>query len=213
MSYEVKNYYELDFDNGVVNNAFVYDLKESLRASGFPARLDPNDFDLEKSLKRAKKLGSVPSGTAHDCFLKGIVVNFDLTLTHTAWLQLSRYHFIDIVSSMSKMYRLTKMDLNKQCTKNVDERIIKIVQEKINYFNSIEEPEEKKEYFNTLVDNVPLGLKLTARVTTNYLQLKTIKRQRKNHKLKEWHKIIEFIDSLPFFKEFTEINEEARRNH
>ena len=48
----------------------------------------------------------------------------------------------------------------------------------------------------------PMGLELTARVTTNFLQLKTIYNQRKNHKLPEWLQFCEFIKSLPFAEEF-----------
>jgi hypothetical protein len=43
-----------------------------------------------------------------------------------------------------------------------------------------------------------MGLELTARITTNYLQLKTIYAQRHNHKLEEWRDFCRFIESLPF---------------
>jgi hypothetical protein len=53
-----------------------------------------------------------------------------------------------------------------------------------------------------LVYNCPMGLELTARVTTNYLQLRTVYRQRKNHRLTEWHVFCDFIRNLPHAKEF-----------
>lgn len=83
--------------------------------------------------------------------------------------------------------------------KYVDDRIISIVQEyaekwlKNNDYDS----------FIRLVSNTPLGLELFMRVSTNYLQLRTIYHQRKNHKLKEdWSAICKMIESLPYFKEF-----------
>ena len=48
-----------------------------------------------------------------------------------------------------------------------------------------------------LLYNAPSGLELTARVTTNYRQLKTIYHQRKNHLLPNWQMFCEFIRSLP----------------
>jgi len=43
----------------------------------------------------------------------------------------------------------------------------------------------KKEFFQKIIYNVPMGFKLGARVNTNYLQLKTIYEQRKHHRLEE----------------------------
>ena len=54
-----------------------------------------------------------------------------------------------------------------------------------------------------IVSNCPYGIELFMRCTTNYLQLKTIYKQRKKHKLKEdWGAFCEWIEQLPFFEEF-----------
>ena len=47
-------------------------------------------------------------------------------------------------------------------------------------------------------DEVKIGDKLTARVSTNYLQLKTMYAQRKNHRRTEWKKFCKWVGSLPF---------------
>ena len=44
----------------------------------------------------------------------------------------------------------------------------------------------------------PCGFILTARITTNYLQLKTIYAQRKNHTLPEWRLFCKWIEQLPY---------------
>ena len=49
--------------------------------------------------------------------------------------------------------------------------------------------------------NIPTGFELTARMTTNYRQLKTIYFQRKSHKLPEWREFCHWIETLPMFKE------------
>lgn len=63
------------------------------------------------------------------------------------------------------------------------------------YNNSTEE-EKKEKYLKVLYSN-PCGMKLTAGMTTNYRQLKTIYKQRKNHKLPEWRIFCKQIEELP----------------
>ena len=47
-----------------------------------------------------------------------------------------------------------------------------------------------------------MGTELFVRVSTNYEQLATIYKQRKNHKLKEdWGEFVKFVNSLPYSKE------------
>lgn len=53
-----------------------------------------------------------------------------------------------------------------------------------------------------LISNTPLGFNLKARITTNYLQLKTIYNQRKNHKLPEWKQFCSWVEELPYTNKF-----------
>lgn len=50
-----------------------------------------------------KNLGSSDIGSGHDNFLNGIVVQFDLTFSNKAWVEMQRYHFIDFVSSIGRV--------------------------------------------------------------------------------------------------------------
>lgn len=53
-----------------------------------------------------------------------------------------------------------------------------------------------------IISNCPMGAELTVHVSTNYEQLATIYKQRKNHKLKEdWGEFCKFIEQLPYAKE------------
>jgi hypothetical protein len=49
-----------------------------------------------------------------------------------------------------------------------------------------------------LAYSCPMGIELTARITTNYLQLKTQYQQRKNHKLGEWRQYCQWVETLPY---------------
>ena len=152
----------------------------------------------DKDLKRVKHLGNATHGSGHDCFAKGITVQFDLQVPEYIWRQLDRYHFIDYVSSQSKMHRLAKLDIESSCNEYVAQGVMDVVKVLQELYN------DNPSYVNymMLVSNCPLGLELTMRCSTNYMQLKTIYNQRKNHKLKEdWGAYIEFIQSLPYAKE------------
>lgn len=202
-----------------VDNVKVYDLEESVIASGYPmitnvlsedikplrAFLKGFDFinsDKEKHkcmnhLARANRLGTTLKGEGHDQFLTGIRVAFDLTFTNKAWVELERYRFIEFVSSQSTMHRISKFDLREQYNEYVDERIVAIMEELKDRYN---ESRDKEDYLRLLYSN-PAGFQLTARLTTNYRALKTVYSQRKNHRLPEWGEFCEWVETLPYFKE------------
>lgn len=53
-----------------------------------------------------------------------------------------------------------------------------------------------------IISNCPMGAELWVHCSTNYEQLATIYKQRKNHKLKEdWGEFCAWIESLPYAKE------------
>lgn len=181
-----------------ISNARIYGLEESMVASGYPMATKPlldcvTTEDMEKAKARTAKLGIAPIGSGHDQFLTSIVVQFDLTFPLKAWVELQRYHFVDFCSSMSTMHRIAQMDVRECCNQYVDENILDILSKKIDNYN--ENP--SKENFYQVIYNIPSGFEYTARLTTNYRQLKTIYNQRKNHRLPDWHVFCKWIKSLP----------------
>ena len=184
-----------------IDNVEIYGFWESIKASKYPMSTDTNKCSKEIT-KMTKSLGNVPTGTGHDNFLKGIIVQFDLTMTNKMSVELERYHFIDFVSSQSTMHRITKFDLDKAYIGYVDPRVIDIMKEKVAEYNALEDKtteEAKKKYLKILYTN-PAGMYLTARMTTNYQQLKTIYQQRKNHRLPEWQTFCDWLETLPSFR-------------
>ena len=181
-----------------INNVNVYGLEESIAASGYPMATEiMNLVDIkkagEKSNERAKKLAKTAIGSGHDQFLTSIVVQFDLTFPLKAWVELQRYHFIDFCSSMSTMHRIINMDIDKYCNKYVSENIKSILRTYILEYKE----NSTEENFRKVIYNIPSGFEYTARLTTNYRQLKTIYSQRKNHRLPDWRIFCEWIETLP----------------
>lgn len=100
---------------------------------------------------------------------------------------------------MSTMHRIAQILLSNDSVfiEYTDPRIIDVVREKAETYNRTKDPED----YLRLLYSCPVGLKLTARMTTNYRQLKTIYRQRKNHRLPEWQAFCRWIETLPYAKE------------
>lgn len=176
----------------IVQNARVYGIEESIKASKYPMTTQIESCTSEIT-QTALKLANSKIGEGHDNYLMGIVVQFDLTFTNKAWIEAERYHFFDIVSSQSTIHCVTKFDLDKSYCDYVDDRIIDIMKTLICDYNKNPTPQN---YLKILYSN-PSGFLLTARITTNYRQLKTIYQQRKKHKLPEWRIFCKWIESLP----------------
>lgn len=192
-----------------MSNIQVYGLENAVRVSKYP--MLPNIEDAtEEIVPRTCKLGSCKTGTGHDQFLTGIVVQFELTFSNKAWVEAERYKFLDFISSQSTMHRITKFDLDKSYNEHVDPRIIEIMQQKVKEYNELNAAKPKnnpaydemlaRKYLEILYSN-PAGFLITAGMTTNYRQLKTIYQQRKNHKLPEWRAFCKQCEKLPHFME------------
>lgn len=177
----------------IIANYEIYGLNNSIKASKYPMAVDTEDCDATIT-DNVKKLAKCPVGTGHDQFLTGIVVQFDLTFSIKAWVEAERYHFFDFVSSQSTMHRIAKMDIKRQCNEYVCDELIETVEFLLVQYKENPTPDN----YLRLLYNVPVGLRLTARMTTNYRQLKTIYQQRKNHRLPEWRTFCEWIETLPY---------------
>lgn len=179
-----------------VSNWAVYGLPESIKASKYPMATETESCTSAVT-ERTKVLASCATGTGHDQFLTGIVVQFDLTFSKQAWAEAERYHFLDFVSSQSTMHRIARFDIGEQCNEYVTENTVAEVKRLADIYNA----DQTADNYLRLIYNVPAGFRLTARMTTNYRQLKTIYHQRKTHRLPEWRVFCEWIEELPQFRD------------
>lgn len=177
----------------LVSNVCIYGLRGSFKASKYPKAVDPAACTAEFT-QTIQNLGQCELGTGHDNFLNGIIVQFDLCFTIKAWTEAERYHFLEFVSSQSTMHKVIELDTRKQCNPYVTENTIREVERLKAEF--IADP--SAENYLAVLYNVPVGFRLTARMTTNYRQLKTIYRQRKSHKLPEWREFCDWVETLPY---------------
>lgn len=196
-----------------ITNVDVYDLEKSIIACRNAMRTEPVfpvDIDVwghpiyeqkewDDSFKRAVNLAKSTSNSGHPNFLTGIRVSFDILYPNYFSPELQRYHWIDIVTSSSKMHRLGEIVKKESFNKYVTPEVVAIVQGLANKF--IEDPSYENRI--KLLSNCPLGIELFMRVSTNYMQLRNIYHQRKDHCLiEDWGAFCKMIQELPFFEEF-----------
>ena len=184
----------------MIDKVRVYGFDESVEASKYPKATDIRKCTSEVT-PTVEALGSAAVGSGHDNFLNGIVVQFNLTFSIKAWVEAERYHFFDFVSSQSTMHKVAQFDIEAQCNEYVHFGTISIVKGLLDCYNANPTPEN----YLRLLYNIPVGFRLTARMTTNYRQLKTIYYQRRNHRLPEWRQFCDWVETLPYMKEFLEV--------
>lgn len=204
-----------------ITNIKIYDLPETLVASGYAMiegyseeavkgevaqiLLDHMDDNLTENrhYKRAMKLTKAPLNSGHVSWAKGVVVSMDITFTNKAWIELQRYHFIDIITGMSTMHRISKFELEEAFNEYTDPIII----HHLKYLQKDYNENPTKENYLKLLYSTPSGLQMTGRVTTNYLQLMNIYQQRRTHRLPEWRYFCQqLLEELPLFYELLEAN-------
>ena len=80
-----------------------------------------------------------------------------------------------------------------QCNEYVDVGAITVLQRLLDAYKADPTDENRLR----LLYNIPTGFRLTARMTTNYRQLKTIYSQRRTHRLPEWREFCKWVEGLP----------------
>ena len=175
-----------------ISKVEVYGLENSVEASKYPFATEVDSVNSDIT-ERTMSLANCKTGTGHDNFLNGIIVQFDLTFSNKAWVEGERYHFLDFVSSQSTMHCISKMEIRNMCNEYVTEATIKEVERLKDMYLTT----EAKEDYLRLLYNIPSGFELTARMTTNYRQLKTVYQQRRTHRLPDWQMFCSWIETLP----------------
>ena len=97
-----------------IKNVDVYGLRSSVIASGYAMREDVIDYDEESErytshFFRAERLAKAGGGSGHSTYRTGIIVQFDIKYTGFFSPESQRYHWWQIVTSMSKMHRIGRL--------------------------------------------------------------------------------------------------------
>ena len=175
------------------------------------AYIGPKDLNLAQRMIKA--------GTSDRKFMRQIFVSVDITAPLYWWKEADTYKIGTVANSTSTMHKLASTPITFDCFEmddfenlrvydnepyNTDTFITDIWDDIINYCETLRlrynETKDKK-YWKELIRILPEAWLQTRTVTLNYEVLRNIYFQRRYHKLTEWHRFCEWIESLPYGKE------------
>lgn len=186
-----------------ISNVEVLGIRSALIRAGYPMQTIVNEVmrldqtPMEKLVERGKRLAHSPIGHGDDKFLRQIVVTFDVRAPRYWWQQFATYGHT-VMNSQSTMHKGAKLDYRLMSNRYVDEIILTRFEKLVENYNR----NPTKENFMKVKSNLPEGIEITAGISTNYAQLRTIYFQRKSHRLPEWNLFCEWIETLPYAKDF-----------
>ena len=175
------------------------------------AYIGPKDLNLAQRMIKA--------GTSDRKFMRQIFVSVDITAPLYWWKEADTYKIGTVANSTSTMHKLASTPITFDCFEmddfenlrvydnepyNTDTFVTDIWDDIIGYCETLRlrynETKDKK-YWKELIRILPEAWLQTRTVTLNYEVLRNIYFQRRYHKLTEWHKFCEWIESLPYGKE------------
>ena len=200
-----------------IENAEVYGWEASIRGMRNPmnswdksdsdgANVGGNDYGLMLKLAKA--------GSTHAKYRRMLTVYMDITAPLYWWKEYDTYKVGTVANSCSTMHKihsrqLTLADFSHEHL-NLDslemlEKLIKGLNEyRYDYLAT-----NDKDCWWQIIQLLPTSYNQKRTVMLNYEVLTGIYRDRKNHKLDEWHTLCDFIEKLPYSEIITgEGNEE-----
>lgn len=177
----------------------------------------------DNDLKLAQAL--IKGGTEHRKFLRQIFVSVDITAPLYWWKEFDTYKVGTTANSTSTMHKLTSQPITLECfeiddyTSTLDvpliglneslERCVNVIIDTCEGLRQKYLETKDKRYWKELVRWLPESWLQMRTVTMNYENLRSMYKQRKNHKLNEWSgkdtpelpNFCSWVESLPYAEE------------
>ena len=152
--------------------------------------IGPKDEELIKKL--------VAEGPSHRKFMRQILLSVDITAPRYWWTQFDTYKVGVTACSESTMHTLMKEPITWQDFAAIVQEpwhdfAATVPEQYIDFLEGLRKAGE----FRQLVAMLPQGYMQKRHVTMNYEVVRTIREQRKGHKLAEWQEFIGWSDELP----------------
>ena len=159
--------------------------------------IGPNDHTLMMNLAKG--------GPVHAKYRRMIAVYLDVTAPLYWWKEFDTYKVGTVRNSCSTMHKIhvkpfTIDDFSHDAIDEIHiarvafEYVVSTLEELRQLFNETQD----KRYWRALIQLLPDGFNMKATLMLNYEVLVGIYRDRKNHKLDEWHVFCDWISELPY---------------
>lgn len=191
----------MNFENamrGARNPLNSWDRMDSYTENG-KFIMGPNDLDLAKRLCKA--------GTDHRKFIRMIFVTVDITAPLYWWKEYDTYKVGTVANSTSTMHKIHSkpFDINDFSTDHMNDKTIKMMNHIIDVLEELRldfvNTKDNKSWYS-MIELLPESYNQMRTCTFSYENVANMYYSRKNHKLSEWHTFCEWIEKLPYFKEF-----------
>ena len=178
----------------------------------------------EKDMKLCKNL--IKAGSPDRKFMRMIHVQADVTAPLYWWKEFDTYKIGTVANSCSTMHTLHKRDLTLDdfSHENLISDSVDILKDLINTLNDCrdsyinydkdinlitKEITSKKHIWWQMIQLLPSSFNQMRTIDLNYETLFSIYHQRKCHKLNEWVEFCKWIETLPYMKEFLDLDKQT----
>lgn len=167
--------------------------------------LGENDLSLATRLSKA--------GSDHRKFMRQIFVSADITAPLYWWKEFDTYKVATTANSTSTMHKIhskpfTAEDFSNDQLTGESQAFFSQMVDYLEKLRILYNDTKDKKYWYDMIQLLPSGYNQLRTCTLNYETLTNIYHSRKNHKLKEWHVLCDWIGKLPYAKELL-IREES----
>lgn len=157
----------------------------------------------ENDLALLSKL--VKAGDEHAKALRMVTVWVDVTAPRYWWTEFDTYHFVTRCSE-STMHTITNRAFTGSDFSYDGGMLLSDILYNLNNlrtcYKAVENDKElRTPLWRQIIQILPQSYNQTSVICTNYQELRHMYKQRKNHKLTEWHDFCDWIESLPYAKE------------
>lgn len=168
--------------------------------------LGNNDYKLATTLANA--------GSEHGKFLRMINVTCDIVAPLYWWKEFDTYKVGTVADSCSTMHKiqakeftlndfshehLEKLSIDSQEVAEADgASVLQFIIKFLNFYRDMFNKTKDKNYWWQMIQLLPSSYNQRRTIQFNYAVLRAMYKQRKDHKLDEWHSFCDWIKTLPY---------------
>lgn len=154
-----------------------------------------SDYDLMERL--------AATGSEHAKYRRMLPVWVTITAPRYWWTEYDTYKVGTVANSCSTMHKIASKefmpeDFSVEHLLEADRDVLDVVIDALNFARHEYLRTKDKRYWWQMIQLLPQSYNQRRTLMLNYEVLATIYRQRKDHKLAEWHTFCEWIETLPY---------------
>lgn len=143
------------------------------------------------------------AGSEHAKYRRMLPVWVTITAPRYWWTEYDTYKVGTVANSCSTMHKIaakefTVEDFSAEHLLEADRDVLDVVIDALNFARHEYLRTKDKRYWWQMIQLLPQSYNQRRTLMLNYEVLATIYRQRKDHKLAEWHTFCEWIETLPY---------------